>query len=213
MLQHRQVAEREPISDLVQAMVQLQALQPPKPDTSVDTILKCIEIGKSLGGSGGGTDWGDIIKDVIKEVGPSIAPLIMSASRGGAPGPNAGALPEGEQKAVIEQQLMKQGIDYLKKKCMMRSDPGLYLDMIIDNAEEFPYSRLVHLATTQEFSAFAAVDADLSNEPYQTFFKLIYDGLRSHFGKPNSVEHDSAGASGDEDHVAGHGRTGTEGRG
>lgn len=203
-LANRQNPEREPINNLADAMLKLQQLQAPKQDTSLDTILKCIEIGKSLGG-GGGSDWGSIIKDVVKEIGPTIAPLIMSAANGGVQRPGLPAGTNGGDSAMVEEQMLKQGIAFLKKKCMMRSDPGLYVDMVIDNAEEFPYSRLVHIATTQEFSAFTNLDPELGQEPYQTFFKTIYDGLRSNFGRTNSVDVDSGRTDGNENNPSGNG--------
>ncbi len=191
---------REPILDMVEAMGRIQALQPKPAEFNPDSILKWIDFGKQLGGGGGTESWASVVKEIFKEAAPVIAPILMAASRNAAaqPQPNGQQLPAAQGgDPVLEEQMMRQGIVYLKKKCMMRSDPGIYLDFIIDNAEEFPYSRLVSVATTQEFSAFAGLDPELNTEPYKPWFLFIFDGLRSHFGGAHTVDADSSRTTGD----------------
>lgn len=214
-LQARSRVDREPILDMVEAMVKIQALNPAKPDMSVDTILKCIELGKSLGGSPAGatSEWGEIFKDVAKSIGPGLLPLLMG---GRAPEQAAsGSLapqPE-EQERMLKQQLLKQGIEYLKKKCTMGSSPDLYLEMILDNAEEYPYSHLVHLAATSEFSAFEAIDPDIAQPAFRPFFLTIFDGLRQQLSQPSDVAGNSGGSNGNAGNASGNGGTDTGGGG
>src|SRR5215470_15028819 len=68
-------AEREPINSVADALVKLNTLGGrTDPLITVETIMKCIEIGKELGGKGG-DDWKGIIADVAKEAMPVVGSL------------------------------------------------------------------------------------------------------------------------------------------
>jgi hypothetical protein len=198
------LAEREPMSEMVAAlkhMHEMTSSQQPK-EMPVDTLLKCIELGKSIGAQPS-DDWKTILLEVLREVAPVAGPLLASMARGnGANGTEKPSLPDASpevQQMEKQKQLeanLKAGIAYLKKKCMIGADPGLYIDFISDNVDIEEYAQLVHIATTQDFSVFASVDAELEQPAYQSFFRSIYDGLRFNFIKPDSVAGDTGGKGG-----------------
>lgn len=193
--------EREPMSEMVMAlkhMHEMTANQQPK-EMPVDTLMKCIELGKQLGAQPS-DDWKTILLEVLREVAPVAAPLLIGMTRApGANGTERPSLPEASPEAQqVEKQKqleanLKAGIVYLKKKCMIGADPGLYIDFISDNVDIEEYAQLVSIATTQDFSVFASVDSELEGPPYNAFFRAIYDGLRSNFIKPDTVAGNTGG--------------------
>jgi hypothetical protein len=206
--------EREPINDLADAMLKISQIQnqsTPK-DLPIDTLMKCIELGKSLAGESGG-DFGSVVKDVLKESLPMISSF-LSAGRGAAAPESKGLAPstaapttEAEAVDLFEQQL-KGVLVYLKRKCIAGSDPGLYIDWVVENRDEAIYQHLIRAAVTSEFSKFAALDPEISQPPYDQFFRTIYDGLRSAFAPADSVAVDPGGAHGNKAHTGNNGAAG-----
>jgi hypothetical protein len=184
----------------------------------IDTILKCIEIGKSIGGGGAPVDTGfmGILKDILKDVAPVALPLLMGggARPVGGPAQHVPAIESGggdmERAAQVEASL-REGIAYLKKKCMMGADPDLYLALICDNADNEQFSQLVHLATTQEFTLFSKLDPEIEQPPYAAFFRHVYNGIRSAFNSANQVDDNLSRSGGNETDVASNGGTGEGG--
>lgn len=201
-LQQRNPAPQEPMSVVVDALAKLDQIrgrEAPK-EMPLDTILKCIDIGKSLGGAPVDDSFLGVIKDILKEVAPVLAPVIMSgmtARPGAVPAlpPNGAHNPEQEQAQMVEQQL-KEGISFLKKKCMMGASPDLYLALILESADEDNFARLIHIALTQEFAVFAKLDPEIEQPAYVKFFRHIYDGIRSEIAARNTVDDDTGGAGG-----------------
>jgi hypothetical protein len=219
-LQRQVPAQREPINDLADAMVKLDALRgasAPK-EMPIDTILKCIEIGKSIGGGGTVVDdsFLGVLKDILKEVAPVALPYLMGggARSPGAPVPQIPAGQPGANDMERAQQVensLREGIAYLKKKCMMGADPDLYLALICDNADQEQFGQLVHIATTQEFALFAKLDPEIEQPSYAAFFRHIYDGIRSAFNSPNPVDDNRSGSGGNTTDVTSNVRTGEGG--
>jgi hypothetical protein len=186
--------EREPINALADAMLKLSQLQqaqaPPMP---IETIMKAIELGKSLSGEG---DWKSELLGVVKESMPAIQTMMQSARPTPAPGAPPPQQISAESEEVMLQSQLKMGIDFLKRKCVAGSDSGLYIDWIIDNCEVSPYAQLIHSVISQPFSAFVQIDPEIGKPPYEAFFHSLYDGLRSAFKRPDSESMDTSGPTG-----------------
>lgn len=190
---------KEPIGNLADALVKLDQLRGTQSrEVPVDTLLKAIQLGKEMGGGGEG-DWTMKLLDVLKESMPAIQGLIGSVTQRITPANGGG-------EAVSEDAVLKQGLGYMKKKALARSDPGLYVDIIVDNREEPLYAKLIHRILESDFSAFAAIDPEISRPEYEPFFRAIYDGVRSTFIENNSVEMDSSGKGGNPNDAPGDGK-------
>jgi hypothetical protein len=106
---------------------------------------------------------------------------------------------------------LKQAFAFLKRKCLAGSDPGLYIDIIVDNRDEPTYQKLIHAVLTREFSEFAALDPEIERPPFNEFFRFIYDGLRSVIKGENQMANDTGGKSGDAGNTDANGKSRKEG--
>lgn len=196
--------EREPLSSLADAMLKLQQLQPKPAELPIDTLMKAVELGKTIAApaDGGGTlgEWGPIIKEALTHAGPVLGAMLqgLTARRAGALADGGGSMQTGQG----EDMMLRQAFGFLKRKCLAGSDPGLYIDIILDNRDEDTYQKLIHAVLTREFSAFAAIDPEIQQAPYLAFFKFIYDGLRSAADESNQVAKDTGGEGGNKGNAA-----------
>jgi hypothetical protein len=90
---------------------------------------------------------------------------------------------------------VQQGITFLKSKIMQGLPVGLALDWIEQNAAD--YQHIIHAIITQDFAEFAKFDPEIGREPYATWFKSLYDGLRQSFKEATTLDMDSVGNNGD----------------
>lgn len=200
--------EREPLSSLADAMLKLQQLQP-KQDLPIDTIMKAIELGKQMGGGSEGSEWMPLAKEVLSQAGPLLSSLL--GNLGARPRPAATetaaviAAPEGGNMQA-DDEMLRPVFVFLKRKCLAGGDPGLYIDVVIDNRDEVLYQKLIHAVLTREFSDFAAIDPEIQKPPYDKYFRFIHDGLRSAFSKPDPVAADTGGEGGNASDVTGNGK-------
>jgi hypothetical protein len=196
--------EREPLGSLADAMLKLQQLTP-RQELPVDTLMKAIELGKSMGPAAEGDDWKSIIGEIVRNGAPlfqGIAASLLSKTQ--QPGNNNGG---GEQVQVVgDRQRLFAAIQYLKAKCIKGSDPDLYVDLIIDGADDADNQKLIHAIVTNEFSVFVEIDAELGKPPFHAFFRRVYDGLRSAVEVSNPVEPDTGGTPGNAGHAANDGK-------
>lgn len=207
--------DREPLSSLADAMVKIQQLAP-KQETSLDQVIKAIELGKTIGG--GATPDADDWKPLIRELLVGAAPLLqgMAAAylrRPAAPGQGQ---PPGTETTDVQilndQQRMFALIQYLKAKCLKGSDPFLYVDLLLNDADEPDNQKLIHAIVTQEFENFVAIDAEIGRPPFLAWFRAIYDGLRSQVEAANKMAADPLQQGRDESDTSKNGKSG-KGRG
>lgn len=199
--------EREPVSQLVDAVAKMQTLNKP-PELPVETLMKAIELGKSLAGTGGDDSLMGLVKEVAKGAAPAIAGML--ATRGGVPDnppmrtvSGVPAVTEGQDVNVIELAMLRSGVQFLKKKAIAGSDPELYVHLIADNADDPKYQKLISRIANQEFSAFISIDPELGQEPFRKFFEHVYNRLRSIFTESDSVEDNSGREGGDNGDTSG----------
>lgn len=210
-----QQQEKTPVVEIVSAMAELDKMRQPK-EMPLDTILKCIEIGKSLG-AGPQDDWKMLLLEAVKDNGPLIA-AALGKIVGGGPKPAQVGPPvtEGvsaDMKAEEQEKVMLQsGIAYLKRKALQGSDPLLYVDLIVDNREDALYGRLVSEILSKEFSEFAAIEPDISNPQFIGFFRAVYDGVRQVFRSVNQMATDKPRKDGNPPDAPANGATGKTGK-
>jgi hypothetical protein len=167
----------------------------------------------------GGGDWKTTLIDAAKEALPLVAGAMggagsrVPATMQNAPIviPNSGVQKPMEVRTP-EMQIVYDTIQNLKSYAMAKTDPDLVIDWAIANATKPEVQHVIHFAFTNDFAAFAKVDPEIANEPYVTWFKLVYDGLRSAFNSADSVDDDNSGESGDARNVTPNANAGGSGR-
>lgn len=196
---------REPIGQLADAMVKIDQLRGAgKSELPIDALMRAIELGKSMSGSDSDS-WMSLIKEVAPMVAPALTQIAGSLMHRNG---NAGALPAGSEPVMNDDDILKMGIDYLKKKALGGKDPGLYIDLVISDADDALYAKLIHRILNNDFPAFAAIDPEISQPQYEPFFRALYDGLRSYYTQQNPVESDTGGKSGNGGNIKPDGGTG-----
>lgn len=194
--------EKAPLSEMLDSMLKLDALRGggQKTELPIDALMKAVEIGKSLNPSAA-DDWNSLLISTLKDNGPMLLGMLSQILKR-EPAPPAQqptvpatvpmqqpeeriseSMPPNQQEVMI----LKTAIGFLKKKALNRSDPGLYVDLIVDNREDPLYARLIRQIVEQDFSSFVAIDADIEREPYAGFFRFIYDRIRSVFVPADTV--------------------------
>lgn len=91
--------------------------------------------------------------------------------------------------------IIKVGIQYLKKKAIAGVDPELIIEWVANNAEE--YEALLRVVLNSEFADFVKFDPEIGTEPFVSWFKPLFDGLRSAFKQPDPMDDDTGGNVGD----------------
>lgn len=222
--------EQTPMVEMVESLARIDQLRggAQQPQLPIDTLMKAIELGQKMNSAGVPVDsWEGMLRDVIKESAPTLVPMLISMfKRSEQPQLPPGAVPatalpaerkeaptmtpEQQQEAMMQESL-KAAIVFLKKKAERNSDPGLYVDMIVDNREDPLYARLISNILEQDFSAFAAIDADIEKPEYSAFFRFIYNGIRSVFEQAREVASAGSGKSGNKGNPADNGAAGKKG--
>ena len=173
-------------------------------------FLDGIAQGRKMG-EGSEGDWKRELAATIKDV----APVVASAFRP-APAAPPGAQPV--QQPTQEQQLeainvyVKNAILRIKPQVSMGLQADLAIDWLLNNASDPAYAPLLQLAINQPFEDLQALDDDLAKEPYATWFRSVYDGIRSAYSTQDSVATDPTGESGNESDADGHEDTGAAGK-
>jgi hypothetical protein len=192
-------APQTSVGELAQALKALHEIRPPESNNTA--FLEAIKLGIQL--SGGKVpieeddSFGGIVKGVLKEAGPSIVQGLLASRQvpNGPPNQLAAAPPAPTPEAQMGL-VLKAGIQFLKKKAMAGADPELYIAFALDNCEDERFAPIIHAILTQDFSAFATLDAEISQPPYEQFFRTLYDGIRSEFSKANPVATAPSGSGG-----------------
>ena len=181
------------LADMTTALANLDTLRG-KQESAMETFIKGLEFGQS---SSGQTDWKTDLIRTAKDALPHVTEAI-TAMRGGnpTPHPNNG---NGQPVAMPPEHIIKAGLEYLKKKAIAGKDPELILDWVVNNAEE--YQEFLNVVLNTEFADIVKLDPEIGNEPYLSWFRSVFDGLRREFIESNSVDEHSGGNSGDGDHA------------
>jgi hypothetical protein len=176
-------------------------MRPAEPVNGPGMVTQAMEIlktGIELGASGtakpeGG--WMGILKDVVTALpavmagikpAPAPAPAyIPPATVAAAPaqidGGNGHAPDLGPDLGLDENLFnqLRQGVGYLKNKCRLGKDPGLWVDLIVDNLDESYYVELARLAGLGiEDFAKALRDPDICQLPYRPWFEALLKGVK-----------------------------------
>lgn len=221
--------ERPPMMDMVDGLAKLDQLRGGQNGgLNLDSIIKCIDIGTKMNGGGAAADsgWEGMLRDVLKENAPGIIGLLqmgvakLSAGKPAEPVQQQPAQPAQAEPARVEESMepseqeimiLRQGLAFLKKKALAHSDPGLYVDLIVDNREDPLYARLISKIVETDFPAFAAVDPDLAKPEYRDFFGFLHDRIRHVFKPADTMATTGGGKRGNKGNASGNGTSGKSG--
>ena len=222
--------DQTPMSEMVDAMYKLDQMRGAgKSETSLDNVLKCIEIGQKIGHAPVAQEWWQTAIEAVKENGPLLLGIWQKMQQGqqGKVGIVAKENPPQQQIQADPQQptqeevfrmteeqeraMLQQTIIYLKKKALNGSDPGLYIDLVLDNQQDPIYARLISEIADKDFSTFATIDADIEKPQYRPFFSAIYNGLRSVIVQADSVASARDREAGNKAHTPANGAAGKSG--
>ena len=173
------------LADLTGALANLDSLRG-KQESALDIFQKGLDFAQSVSGQ---TDWKTDLIRTAKDAIPTIKEMVMGVK--GMP-----AQANTPTQALPQPEMIKQGLAYMKKKAIGGMDPGLVVDWVVNNAEE--YQGLIHAVLTTPFEEFVKIDAEIGTEPFKQWFRTIFDGLRQSFTPVNSMDVDSGGNVGDE---------------
>lgn len=205
-----------PVNELAEAMKTIHAMNggTANPGKEYAEGLKAgIELARSVGG-GGELDWKTEAFRMLKDVIPSVASGVVAMTGKQAAPQRVAAVPQSAAPIATlppEDELNKiifGGIQELKKYCMKNTPPELIVDWVVNNAEQ--YHHFVRAALNRSYDSFATIDPEIASEPYNTFFRSFYDGLRSAFDPTNNVDDDNDGRDGDTGNAAHNANTGPQ---
>lgn len=183
-------AASTPLGELAQAMTLIHGLSPQT--NAADLILKGMDLGMKANGNGG--DWKTALVDTAKEIAPAVVSVI-GAARTTQP----------QQGITMIQTtpvgLIKQGIDWLKPKIIGGMETGLAVGWVIQNAND-PICQQLLSHAAQGIDAFIAVDPELNNEPYKTWFTTAINQLKEWYAAQSADQTDNDGGNGDGTDVA-----------
>lgn len=183
---NKQGAAGTPLGELAQAMQMLHTIAPQT--NSADLILKGMELGMKANGSGG--DWKTALVDTAKD----IAPVVVQAF--GA----ARAQAQQGQMTMIQttpSAMLKQGLDWLKPRIIGGLEVDLAVGWVIQNANDPMCQQLLSHAA-QGIEAFTAVDPEIGNEPYKTWFTTAIVNLRQWYAAQSANQDDNERGNGDD---------------
>lgn len=165
------------ITELVGALAGLHQLAPGGKDP-VDLIIKGMELGSK---NSGGTDWKTELLSTIKEVAPSAIQAVAMSNRQ----PNGMEQP---MLAASPDAVLKQGLNWIKSKIVSGMSTDLAVEWLIMNANDPQYHQLLSTAIQGTVDNFIAVDTDIANEPYRTWFTTAIQQIKEWYAEQQQVE-------------------------
>jgi len=195
--------QQTPVNELAEALKTIHSLGGSNTNAAKEYSegLKAgIELAKNMGAGGGETDWKTELFRMAKDVIPSIATSVASIATKSPVAPSNGKPSPAEIVAIsgnanVMDKLLFDGIQKLKGYCLKNTPVDLIIDWIVNNAAE--YQDFIRAAFSRSFESFATIDPEISNEPFNKWFRQLYDGLRLAFVPNDSMDDDNDGTDGD----------------
>jgi hypothetical protein len=196
------VSQPTPVNELAEALKTIHALSGNSGTNTAkeysEGLKAGIELAKSMG-AGGETDWKTELFRMAKDVIPSIATSVASIATKSPMNNNPIKQSPAELIAVpgnvnVTDKIIFNAIQQLKPYALKNTPPDLIVDWVVNNAEQ--YQEFVRAAFSRSFESFATIDSEIANEPFNKWFKSLYDGLRLAFVPANNVDDNNDGSDG-----------------
>jgi hypothetical protein len=99
--------------------------------------------------------------------------------------------------------VVREAIKWLKGKILFGLTPDLAVDWILQNGNDPQYQPILATAIQGSVDNFIAIDAELGNEPYRTWFTTAIQLIKDAYAEQSANNTDLVGGTGDGPNVAG----------
>lgn len=178
-----------------------------------DGLKQGIELGKGLS-RGGGSDWKSDLMQTVRDVVPQLGGMVARGVPQPAPVHTTNlrvVTPEQLGANPVRtplDELLFTTIQTLKSQCMNQTSVDLVIDYALSSVNDVKTQELIRACFTRDFAGIVAIDPTIGVEPFVTWFKQLFDGLRYAFKTPDDVDDHSGGPTGDQGDTANHGAAG-----
>lgn len=164
-------------------------------DKMIDVFMKGIELAGKVGGD---MDWKSALIQTVREIAPTAAQAFVAAKTG-TPMPEVASAPNGNgappppqiPPTITPEALLKPALHSIKPLIMS----GLSIDSAVEwvtiHANNPQYQELIKFAMSKTFDDLAAIDPDISNEPYKKWLQGFMAAIKENFTEETEVEDDS----------------------
>lgn len=198
IMKNNDSGEKSTIGEMVTALQGLNGLVGGK--DPMDLFIKGMDMASKFK-NGGEVDWKTQLLDVVKETaGPAIQAFTMAQRNVNTNGNGNGEQPMRIVKTP--EQELKEGIDWLKKKILGGLTSELAVDWIVQNANDPSYQPIIATAINGGVDAFIALDAEIGNEPFKTWFTNAIEELKGIYAEQSANATDMDGGNGNGADVA-----------
>lgn len=162
-------------------LVKEMAAPPPAPTPAamISELVGILKTGIELGASGAAGEpkgWMGTVKEIASVI-PDVLRSLPAAARGMGPVADSAPVPPPDPQAQLRA-MLAQGVGFLKSKCQKGSDPGLYVDIAMDNVDQPPWSNLIGLVDKPFEEVATMLDPELLNPFYRPWFEQLFNGLK-----------------------------------
>lgn len=164
----------------------------------MEYFFKAFELAKDLNNGGHNGDWKTALIDSAKDIAKAVAPGLIARSQTN----------NGQPIQISSDDMIRQGITYLKQQAVRGLNPQLVIEWIMSNSNDPQYEPFLKQVLGTEFEQFSELDPELKNEPYRTWFSTVHQGIKDIFNE-NISDDDSSGTSGNIGNVKSNGGTGS----
>ena len=174
-----------PMSELAQGWAMINGGGGSSKGLSAESMITLFTKGLEIGaGKSGDMDWKTAAIQTLKEVVPAITSVVAQVK--GVPVVPASVIANQAPVAVVPDQMLKDGLGFLKPKIIGGMPVGLALDWVISNAAD--YQQFIAIAMSKSFEDIVKIDPDLANEPFNTWVRQFLDGLKEHFNQSATID-------------------------
>jgi hypothetical protein len=176
--------EATPMSEIVSAIKDMHSISGGNGKDPVDLIIKGMELAnKSNGGTG---DWKTELISTAKEaIGP-----VMSALSARPQQPTPGETVMISANTNTPDTIVRDAIKWLKSKIIFGLTPDLAVDWILQNGNDPQYQPILTTAVNGTVDNFIAIDAELGNEPYRTWFTTAIQMIKDAYAEQSANNSD-----------------------
>jgi hypothetical protein len=175
-------SESTPMSEIVSAIKDMHSISGGNGKDPVDLIIKGMELANKANGNGVSGDWKtELITTAREAIGPVLGAL---SQRPQQPTP-------GEQQMIpastnTPDVIVRDAIKWLKGKILFGLTPDLAVDWILQNGNDPQYQPILATALNGTIDNFIAVDSEIGNEPYRTWFTTAIQMIKDAYAEQSA---------------------------
>lgn len=191
--------ESTPVAEIVSAIKDMHSITGGGGKDPVDMILKGMELANKA--NGGTADWKTELISTAKE---AVGPVLSMLSKQNPP--QSQTIPHGETHMIpakTPETIVNEAIKWLKGKILFGLTPDLAVDWILQNGNDPQYQPILATAIQGTVDNFIAMDAEIGNEPYRTWFATAIQLIKDAYAEQSANNTDLERGTGNGTNVAG----------